>query len=283
MGTEGSSQTAVFERQATLESWDRDYYNPVAERYYDRAVSTMLELMEAQPGATVLDAGCGPGVHSVRAARSGYRVCAIDISKNMLREAESRAVKSGLSSSVEFREEDLTRLTFPDASFRYVFSWGVIIHIPEVEKTLDELARIIEPGGKLALYVTNKNSWDQKLESMARFVLRKPLEGRETLALGDGVWFNMSGEKLWVWQFDVDALCRQLERRGLFLTHRVIGEFSEVQRRVSGPLRSMLLRLNNLCYRLKLPPGIASANLLVFRKGSDIRAASRSAVVIQAG
>jgi hypothetical protein len=46
----------------------------------------------------------------------------------------------------------------------------------------------------------------------------------------------------------------------------VIGEFSEIQRRVRGPLRSMLLRLNNICFRLMLPPGPAVTNLLVFRK-----------------
>ena len=54
----------------------------------------------------------------------------------------------------------------------------MIIHIHDVEKALDELARVVEPGGKLALYVTNSKSWDQKLESLLRFLLRKPLIGR---------------------------------------------------------------------------------------------------------
>src|ERR1700675_888990 len=152
------TETAVFEQRATVESWDRDYYNPIAERFYDRAIPEMLKLMEVEPGATVLDAGCGPGVHSVRVARAGFRVCAIDVSQTMLEEAKARIAKAGLASSVEFRHENLTRLTFPDASFHDVFSWGVIIHIHDVEKALDELARILKPGGKLALYVTNKTS-----------------------------------------------------------------------------------------------------------------------------
>jgi len=257
---------AIFEERATVESWDRDYYNPIAERYYDRAISTMLRLMEVESGAIVLDAGCGPRVHSVRVARAGFRVCAIDISQTMLQEAKARMANAGLTSNVEFRQEDLTRLTFPDASFRYVFSWGVIIHIHDVEKALDELARVVEPGGRLALYVTNSKSWDQKLESLLRFALRKPLVGREFLSLGNGVWYDMHGQKLWVWQFNIPELVRQLENRGLHLTHRVIGEFSEIQRRVRGPLRRFLLRLNNLCYRLMLPAGPAVSNLLVFRK-----------------
>jgi len=263
--------SAVFEQRATVESWDSDYYHPIAERYYDRAISTMLRLMGVEPGARVLDAGCGPGVHSVRVARAGCQVCAVDISQTMLQEARLRIAAAGLAPAVEFRQEDLTRLTLPDASFRYVFSWGVIIHIHDVEKCLDELARVIEPGGKLALYVTNSKSWDQKLEWLLRFLLRKPLAGREFSRLGNGIWCEMHGQELWVRQFDIRELERQLEIRGLHLTHRVIGEFSEIQRRVGGPLRRMLLRLNNLCYRLKLPPGPAVANLLVFRKHGSVR------------
>jgi ubiquinone/menaquinone biosynthesis C-methylase UbiE len=260
------TESAVFEQRATIESWHRDYYNPIAERYYDWAISTMLRLMEVEPGATVLDAGCGPGVHTVRVAREGHRVCAIDISQTMLQEAQDRIAASGLASATEFRQEDLTQLTFPDASFRYVFSWGVIIHIYDVEKALDELARIVEPGGKLALYVTNNKSWDQKLESLLRFLLRRPVIGRESLRLGTGGWYKMHGEKLWVLQFDIRELQRQLKIRGLHPTHRITGEFSEIQRRVGDPLRQILLRLNNLYYLLKLPPGPAVTNLLVFQK-----------------
>jgi SAM-dependent methyltransferase len=263
------TDSEVFEERATVEAWDRDYYNPISERYYDRAISTMLRLMGVDPGAMVLDAGCGPGVHSVRVARAGFRVCAVDISQTMLQEAKARIAVAGVASAVDFRQEDLTHLTFPDSSFRYVFSWGVIIHIPDVEKALDELARIVEPGGKLALYVTNSKSWDQKLESWLRFLLRKPQAGREDFRLGTGVWYEMNGQKLWLWQFDIPELEQQLKARGLKLTHRVIGEFSEIQRRVGGPLRRTLLRFNNLCYRLKLPPGPAVANLLVFQK-SDV-------------
>lgn len=260
------SETAVFEQQATVESWDQDYYHPIAERYYNQAIPAMLQLMGVKPGAKLLDAGCGPGVHSVRAAHAGCRVYAVDISPTMLREARARVANADLASAVEFHQDDLTQLTIPDGSFRYVFSWGVVIHIHGVEKALDELARIIEPGGKLALYVTNKAAWDHKLESLVRFLLRKPMSGQESLPLGNGIWYEMHGQKLWVWQFDIRELERQLEGRGLRLTHRVIGEFSEIQRRVKGPLRRALLRLNNLCYRLKFPPGPAATNLLIFQK-----------------
>jgi hypothetical protein len=131
---------------------------------------------------------------------------------------------------------------------------------------LDELARIVEPGGKLALYVTNQSAWDHKLERLLRFVLRKPHLGRAVFPLGTGTWYDLHEQKLWVWLFDIGELMRQLELRGFRLTHRVVGEFSEIQRRVRGPLRAALLRLNNLWFRLRLPCAPAVTNLLVFEK-----------------
>ena len=262
------SNTRVFEDERTVKSWDYDYYHPIAQSYYDQAILDTLRLMEAERGATVLDAGCGPGVHAIRIARAGYRVTAIDVSKTMLREALSRASAAGIESSIEFHCEDLTKLSFADASFRHVFSWGVLIHIREVERALDELARITEPGGTLGLYVTNISAFDLKLEALLRFLIGRPLN-REAYPLGSGNWYEMNDERLWVWQFKVPELKKQMEGRGFHLIHRRAGEFSEIQRRVRGPLRNALLHLNNICYRMGIPPRLAIANLLVFRKATN--------------
>ncbi len=260
------AETSVFEHPDTVGSWDSDYYHPIAERYYDRAVPEMLALMGAKPGDTVLDAGCGPGVHSIRAAKYGLRVKAIDISETMLAEAHRRVAAAGVADQVEFAREDLTRLSFADASFKFVFSWGVIIHIREIEKALDELARIVEPGGRLALYLTNDTAWDHKLESAARFLVRKPLKGLESLPLGHGVWYEMHDERLWVWRVNSTALEAYLKGRGLRRVALRVGEFTEIQRRVKGPFRRLLLRTNNLCHRLRVPAGPAAACLHVFER-----------------
>jgi len=260
------SQSNVFEQTATINSWDSDYYHPIAERLYDWAIRDMLQLMGAMPGSTVLDAGCGPGVHSIRAARAGLKVVAADISQAMLGAAKERVERAGVAPAVIFEKQDLTRFTFKDASFQYVFSWGVIIHIHEVEKALDELARVTAPRGSLAIYVTNRSSLDQKLEAAVRGILRRPLKERANLPLGDGTWYDMSGQRLWVWQFDIRELVKQMSDRGLHLVHRMCGEFSEIQRRLPRFLRPPLLHLNNLYYRLNLPAGAAIGNLLIFRK-----------------
>lgn len=267
--TNSDVKANVFELEETVKGWDEDYYHPIAEFYYDQAIPYMLELMKVKPGDQVLDGGCGPGVHSIRVAKQNCQVMAIDLSNTMLEEAKQRIEKAGYSSAVTFQQEDLTNLSFPDASFEYVFSWGVIIHIRDIEKALDELTRIVAPNGKLALYVTNNKAIDHIVEAVARFVLRKPLSGREKLPMGDGIWYDYHGEKLWVWQFNTDSLTKYIEARGFRKTDHIIGEFTENQRRVKGFLRTILLKLNNLCYTLRLPPTIASTNLLVFEKTGD--------------
>lgn len=256
----------VFELESTVGAWDEDYYHPIAEPLYDKAVNDMLRMMEVQPGATVLDAGCGPGVHSIRIARAGFHVCAADISETMLSHARQRVAAAGFGERVTFRKEDLTQLTFADESFRHVFSWGVIIHIHDVEKALSELVRVLQPGGTLGLHVISKSALDHKLEDLARFAVRKPPVGMQRLPLGDGKWYEIGGEKLWVWRFDIPALSTHLEQYGLRLKHRRIGEFSEVQRRLRGAPRRALLRLNNLAYRAGFPAWTGTTNLLVYSK-----------------
>jgi SAM-dependent methyltransferase len=256
----------IFEQSATIESWDHDYYHPIAEHFYDNAIPDMLRLMDVRTGTVVLDGGTGPGVHAIRTAKQGFDVVAIDISESMLQAASQRVARAGVSNRVKFQQEDLTNLSFPDGKFEKVFSWGVIIHIPQVEKALDELARVVARGGKLSLYVTNQSSLDEKIEALARFLLGKPHKERSYFPLGQGTWYEMHGERLWVWQFNIPELVRQMEHRGLRLLHRRAGEFSEIQRRVPRLLRVPLLHMNNLYYRAGFPASIATANLLVFEK-----------------
>ena len=116
---------AVFEQESTVTRWDADYYHPISIWLFDRAISDMLQLMDAKPGATILDAGCGNGVHSIRIAKAGYHVCAIDISQTMLTHAQQRVKQAGVVDAVEFSQKDLTQLDFDDDSFNYVFSWGL--------------------------------------------------------------------------------------------------------------------------------------------------------------
>lgn len=222
-------------------------------------------MMDAEKGALILDAGCGPGVHSIRVAKAGHRVCAIDISEAMLRHAKHRAQLENVAANIDFTREDLTQLSFPDESFPYVFSWGVVIHIPDAESALSELARVVQRGGKLALYITNSSAVDNKFETVARSLLRKPLV-IDRRRLGDLISYDTNAGKLFLWRFSTSAVINYLRSKGLQPRSRHIGELSEFQRRLRGVPRKMMLHMNNFAYSMNLPSSLGITQLLVFEK-----------------
>jgi SAM-dependent methyltransferase len=256
----------VFDKIETFTQWDEDYYSPMARRYYDQAIAHMTKFLGVQAGDAVLDAGCGPGEHSIRVARDGCLVHGIDLSHPVLEEAQHRVQKAGLEGKIRFEYGDLTNLDIDDESYKYVFSWGVIIHIPELERALSELARILKPGGRLALYTTNASAWDYIVLGAARAVARRSHPALEKSQLGRGCWYDLNEERLWVWRIDVEALTRRMESLGFRRTQRIAGSLTEIHCRLKGVLRQLLLCVNSTWYALGLPAGPCVTNLLVFEK-----------------
>ncbi len=260
------TSTGVFERIGTYEGWDQDYYHPISARYYDRAIRELMAWL--RPDGPVLDAGCGPGVHSIRAARLGYEVVAVDVSAAAIEESKRRARAAGVLDRIRFSQADLTQLDFEDASFSAIFSWGVLTHIPHIERALDELARVLRPGGRLAIQITNATAVDYRLLRAARGIARRPL-ALEHRAFGNGYEYDHGGEKLWVWQASVDAITAHLATRGLRAAGRRAAELSELHRYAPRWMSPALLSANNAGYRLGLPAGAARTNLLLFEKAAD--------------
>jgi ubiquinone/menaquinone biosynthesis C-methylase UbiE len=259
------TRTEVFEAPSTVEKWDNDYYTPISEKLYDNAVAAMLSAINPPAGCEILDAGCGPGVHSIRAARAGFHVHAVDISSTMLDQARIRVREAGQARMVRFSQMDLTRLPLPDASVEAAFSWGVVIHIPDAEKALGELVRVLKPGGRLGLYITNSTALDHKFERIARVLFRKPII-EENLSLGPRVRYGMQSGEIVVWRFDAAKLTRFMAGLGCRLILRRSGELSEVQIRARGLIRSALQHVNNVAYAMNAPASLAVTQLMVFEK-----------------
>jgi SAM-dependent methyltransferase len=101
----------------------------------------------------ILDAACGNGRYTrflLRQANPSALVTAFDYSQGMLRRARIR-LKNGRASHVA---ADLTRLPYADGSFDAIVCGWVLEHLPDPLPGLKELARVLQPGGKLLLLTT---------------------------------------------------------------------------------------------------------------------------------
>jgi demethylmenaquinone methyltransferase/2-methoxy-6-polyprenyl-1,4-benzoquinol methylase len=97
------------------------------------------------PGDRVLDACCGTGDLAVEAERRGGRVVGLDFSPKMLERARKK------SGAVEWIQGDALALPFPDGDFDAATVGFGVRNLADLESGLKELARVLRPGGKLAV------------------------------------------------------------------------------------------------------------------------------------
>jgi SAM-dependent methyltransferase len=101
-------------------------------------------------GMVVLDAGCGMGRYLRIAAESSARlVVGLDLSRAVLAARELTAE----CPNIALTRGDLLRLPFAPASFDQIYSLGVLDHTPDPRQAFLELARLLKPGGRIALWV----------------------------------------------------------------------------------------------------------------------------------
>ena len=102
-------------------------------------------LGEARRGK-LLDVACGPGVVTAALAPEAGSVVAFDATEQMLEKARARCTKAGLG-NVAFRSGDAENLPFEDAEFDGVVTRLAIHHFANPQRALDEMFRVLRPGG----------------------------------------------------------------------------------------------------------------------------------------
>jgi arsenite methyltransferase len=106
-----------------------------------------------EPGEIVLDLGCGAGTDLLIAAQMigpTGRVIGVDMTASMLERARASADEMGID-NVELIESLIESLPLGDASVDVVISNGVIDLVPDKDAVLDEIDRVLRPGGRLQL------------------------------------------------------------------------------------------------------------------------------------
>lgn len=110
-----------------------------------RAVSVLNGL-----GGRVLEVGVGTGL-ALPGYRPGVEVTGIDASAEMLEKARDKVAELGLTHVKDLRVMDARHLEFPDASFDHIAAMHIMSVVPEPERVMAEMARVLRPGGTVLI------------------------------------------------------------------------------------------------------------------------------------
>jgi ubiquinone/menaquinone biosynthesis C-methylase UbiE len=125
--------------------------------YQDRRNTALGWIRELglRPNARILEVGCGAGLTTIALARNGYRVDALDSTTAMLQMARRDAVEHGVQDRIRLLRGDVHALPFEPRTFDLVIAIGVIPWLHSEHVALQEMQRILKPGGFLLVTADN--------------------------------------------------------------------------------------------------------------------------------
>jgi len=105
----------------------------------------------------VLEIGVGNGTHAQIISGIAKSYTGIDLTEYAVNSTRIRLELAGVKGVI--RQMDAEKLDFPSVSFDFVWSWGVIHHSSNTSKILDEIYRVLRPGGKTVIMVYYRSWW----------------------------------------------------------------------------------------------------------------------------
>jgi ubiquinone/menaquinone biosynthesis C-methylase UbiE len=271
-----SSQAHNFLQNEAIHSrWLSDYLNSDIDRFYDLAFDYIVAKVNSssKPSSSILDAGCGYCHHTARLVRRcNGSIVAVDFSDSALSAGKRTIASTGTQNRVSLVKGDLTALQFESERFDAVICWGVLMHIPNLEAALNELVRVLRPGGYMVLCENNMRSLDARIRIAAIRALRAIVHRNKntTSVLTDRgleAWYSMASGGLMVRLTNMNYLINFLAKAELKLVERRAGQFSEAYVNLPNRgLKRMIYQVNEWYFRLNLWPSLAHGNILLFRK-----------------
>jgi ubiquinone/menaquinone biosynthesis C-methylase UbiE len=142
------------------------------ERHRYKLEPAIRELVrfEECAGLSVLEAGCGIATDGINLARAGAIYTGVDISPAAVELARRRFALENCSAQVI--HGSITELPVDDETQDFVYSNGVIHHLPETERAVAEMHRVLRPGGRALVMVYHRGSLNYRVNIM---VIRRAL------------------------------------------------------------------------------------------------------------
>ncbi|CAN7677870.1 methyltransferase domain-containing protein [Variovorax sp. LjRoot290] len=153
---------ARLQRRVQRYGWDlaAGDYEALWQAQLADARAGLLAMAAPAAGERVLDVACGTGLVAFEAARAvgpDGRVFGIDLSGQMVDAARLQSSNKALS-NVGFARMDAESLALPDASFDLALCALGLMYLPDPERALREMRRVLRPGGRMALAVWGERS-----------------------------------------------------------------------------------------------------------------------------
>jgi SAM-dependent methyltransferase len=142
------------------------YYRPLTARLYRARLQLVVDLLGAGRYPSLLEVGYGSGIFLPELARHADRLAAVDVH---LESAGVEEMLRQLQVEVELREASLFELPFADGEFDGLVCVSVLEHLTELDDALDELRRVLRPGGVAVLGYPTRNVLTDTFFRLARY------------------------------------------------------------------------------------------------------------------
>lgn len=161
-----NAEYLLGKRITGFERGSREYFQDLEDQRYRSHRHLLPWITAMKKGSSVLEIGCGVGLDSFVMARNGLRLTAVDLTQVAVKTASERFCREQLDAG--FLIADAENLPFPDQSFDYVYSFGVLHHVSDTQKSLDEVYRVLKKGGEARLMLYNRISMNELTHQLTR-------------------------------------------------------------------------------------------------------------------
>jgi SAM-dependent methyltransferase len=239
-------------RAASLESWssvapDWGELIPVVDRQLRRAAEWMIEAAAPGPGERVLELAGGPGTVGLTAARAvgqqGHVICT-DFSEAMVGAARRRAADQQQAENVEFRMMDAEAIDLPDGSVDIVLCRMGYMLMADPATALKESARVLKPGGRLALAVWSKAA-DNPWAGVPMRAIMGHLGAPPPPPGAPGLWALADDDHLHHLLTSAGLESVRIELLDDHVEYESFEAWMELTRRLAGPIRALLENLDD--------------------------------------
>ena len=166
-----SMSEKYFDKNA--QKYTEDYYlsqirHPKWQR--QKTIEKLVKKFFKSSSCKILNLGCGPGLLEESLSSFGFFGIGIDSSPSMINLARNRSLEKGFSEKWQFFVEDCENTKLSSGEFDCVIASGLIEYMPNDEKLLKEVKRLLKDDGILILNITNLFGWSTCLNRIGHYL-----------------------------------------------------------------------------------------------------------------